>query len=216
VPKLVVYDITQYSPVGLPAVLVLLAFRKEMTKTGAVLYTTGGLARALLEHEAVIPQFQDPFTTTLSPIMDMISWIFHLPIRHRKALLDATRIQAPIWLNVHLTAIFGGLPPVTIHSEQAGFPNITLHATDLASYFDRICYFPLLCSMLSYFESREHRTRIGVFGTKGPISRQRIVSCVVLRDQCSITRLHRPPRCYASAPSSTVTWDDQCAASTPF
>jgi hypothetical protein len=81
--------------------------------------------------------------------MVMISWIYHLPIQHRKALLDACRIRAPVWQNKTLSATFAALPPVPVYTLQSVLA-LQLTAQDLASKFDRICLFPLLCSLLSY------------------------------------------------------------------
>lgn len=147
----------QYSFVRRPAAFALVAFRKELTTTASMPYATGSLAKALLKRNGVKPPyFQDPFTTVLSPIMVMISWVYHLPIQHRKALLDACRIQAPIWKNSTLSISFAQLEPVFIFPEHSsGEGVVIIYPSHLASYFENIWPFPLLCSLLSYFVRAE-------------------------------------------------------------
>jgi len=163
----------------LPATLALTAFRKESTVMRRISYATGSLASALLRLSGRLPQFQDPFTSDLSPIMVMISWIYHLPIAHRKAMLDATRIQAPVWINTALTNSFTNLTPVTIYSDLPDHPPIVLYASDLARYFDRIYPFPLLCSLLSYFVRAESTIHIQEFLEQKTVSLDKELSAAL-------------------------------------
>jgi hypothetical protein len=120
-----------------------------------MLVATGILAKTLLRLSGVrSPYFQDPYTSSHSPIIILISWIYHLPIEHRKALLDACRIQAPVWVNNTLSATFASLRPVDIHSVD-GLLIHQLSANDLAFQFEQIWSFPILCSLLSYFVRAE-------------------------------------------------------------
>jgi len=126
-------------------------------------YTTGDLATALLQRAGVKrPFFQDPFTTVLSPIMVLVSWIYHLPILHRKAILDACRIQAPIFQNKTLSATFSSLTPVhVIPEDNTDLGIVIIYPQTIASFFENIYPFPTLCSLLSYFvraESTIHKT----------------------------------------------------------
>jgi len=146
-----------------PAVLVSAASRKELTTMAREPYTTGDLATAFLQRAGVKrPYFQDPFTTVLSPIMVLVSWIYHLPILHRKALLDACRIQAPIYTNKTLAATFSSLAPVhVIPEDNSDLGIIILYPQTIASLFENIYPFPSLCSLVSYFvraENTIHKT----------------------------------------------------------
>jgi hypothetical protein len=141
-------------PVPVSSVTSEAAYRKEAAHD-IMSFTTGRLAQALLKPAGVSPPYvQDPSHSILSPIMTLISWIYYLPIVHRKALLDACRIQAPIWVNKTLSSTFGALPNVTIHSTD-GIESFYITSGDLAIQFDQIVHFPILCSLLSYFVRAE-------------------------------------------------------------
>jgi len=107
-------------------------------------YTTGDLATALLQRAGVKrPFFQDPFTTGLSPIMVLVSWIYHLPILHRKAILDACRIQAPIFQNKTLSATFSSLTPVhVIPEDNTDLGIVIIYPQTIASFFEIYTHSP--------------------------------------------------------------------------
>lgn len=142
---------------------------------------TGILSRALLKRDGVTPpSVQDPFTTILSPIMILISWIFYLPIKHRKALLDACRIQAPIWQNKTLSASFSSLPPVyVLHFCDRSTSSFQITNTDLASYFEHVWMFPTLCSLLSYFVRAENTLHIQEFVKEKEISLEKELQAAI-------------------------------------
>jgi len=142
---------------------------------------TGILSRALLKRDGVMPpSVQDPFTTILSPIMILISWIFYLPIKHRKALLDACRIQAPIWQNKTLSASFSSLPPVyVLHFGDRSTSSFQITNTDLASYFEHVWMFPTLCSLLSYFVRAENTLHVQEFVKEKEISLEKELQAAI-------------------------------------
>jgi hypothetical protein len=115
------------------------------------------LAWALLRSSGFKPTLQDPYTTNASPIIILISWIYFLPISYRKALLDACRIQAPVWMNPTLSHSFASLPPyVSIsHPDFVDGVGLVITPHDISFQFDKILHFPILCSLLSYFVRAE-------------------------------------------------------------
>jgi len=145
-------------------------------------YATGLLARALLQRNGVRPPFfQDPYTSTLSPIMIMISWIYHLPIQHRKALLDACRIQAPVWINKTLASTFSSLPAVSIYTIE-GVSALYITALNLATLFNHIWPFPLLCTLLSYFVRAEGTIYVTEFLQEKALSLDKELSAALYHD----------------------------------
>jgi hypothetical protein len=97
--------------------------------------------------------------------MVYVSWIYHLPLQHRKAILDACRIQAPVWQNRTLAAIFGSLSHVVIYPQGIDQDHliVVLTSSTLASWFNHIWPFPLLCSLLSYFVRAEGTAYVADF-----------------------------------------------------
>jgi hypothetical protein len=148
------------------------AFLKDSANMVHEPYPTGDLASAFFKHSGLRrPYFQDPYTMVLSPIMVMISWIYHLPIKHRKALLDAARIQASVHINTTLSATFASLTPVSVYPR--GYSDdgiIILYPSTIASLFENIWPFPILCSLLSYFVRAENTIHISEFLAEKDIS----------------------------------------------
>jgi len=103
------------------------------------------------------PHVQDPYRSSLDPVLRLISWIYHLPIEHRKAVIDACRIQAPIWINKSLSATFNSLQPVMIYLDHgpSELSLIVITKEILADIMDRIYSFPILCSLAAYFARAE-------------------------------------------------------------
>lgn len=140
------------------------AFRKEADRDTNMVFAVGDLAHALLKQCGVKPPFfQDPITSTYSPVMHLTSWIYHLPTDHRKAILDACRIRAPIWINKTLSQSFTALRPVTIFSLDESESPVTIYCTDLASILDSIIFSPHLLSLLSYFVRAEGTVHLQEF-----------------------------------------------------
>lgn len=139
-----------------------------------LLPATGSLCAVLFKHiGAKSPYFQEPSRTILPPIMVLISWIHHLPIQHRKALLDACRIQAPIWENKTLSQSFLLLSPVEVETSIVDI--ILLDAQHLATQFNAIYPFPVLCSLLSYS-----------YGRRAPST---------FRNSCNKSKYHSTKKC---------------------
>lgn len=107
------------------------------------------------------PYLQDIYTTTLSPIMVILSWIPSFPILVRKAILDACRIQAPVLNNQSLQHTFASLPQQFVGYVAGQLATLTLSA--VISLLDQITPFPLLCCLLSYFVRAESTFHIEEF-----------------------------------------------------
>lgn len=124
-----------------------------------------GLATSLFREMGLRgPTFQEIHTSNLTPVLILVSWIFYLPIAHRKALLDACRIQASIRLNTHLATIFTALTPVNVtFPTSMGFQSCVIFPDNLSQLFENIHPFPALCSFLSYFVRAEGTVHVQEF-----------------------------------------------------
>lgn len=131
-----------------------MAFRKEMTTAHTVRVPESSLYASLAKSQGLrSPFLQDLYTSTLSPIFIILSWMEYFPIAHRKAILDFCRIQAPVYSNSTLSTTFA--PLHTVHASVADISGVTstvvMTMPDLVSLLDTIYPFPLLCCLLSYF-----------------------------------------------------------------
>lgn len=99
------------------------------------------------------PFLQDVYTTVLSPILIILSWMEYFPIKHRKAILDFCRIQAPVLTNQTLANSFSQLGDVYASAKDFSgeYRTMTMTLSSLATLLDAIYPFPILCCLLSYF-----------------------------------------------------------------
>lgn len=135
-------------------------------------YATGNVIHSVFKLMEVRPPFfQDPYTSILPPAMRLASWIHHLPIQHRKAILDACRIQSPVWINKTLASTFACLPPVTIYPEtQEHLSIITLYPNDFAKILDDIVWSPSTLSLISYLVRAESTIHLAEFLNEKTVS----------------------------------------------
>jgi len=105
-------------------------------------------------------------TSNLTPLVTILKRIHYFPISWRKLLLDACRIQAPIWQNIHLSQSYSSLQPEDVSILLGRGTNlnhsIKLHKAELL-IFDHAITEPLTASLLSYFVRAESTHHVAEF-----------------------------------------------------
>jgi len=97
---------------------------------------------------------------TLTPFRQILHHIYYLPISVRKFILDWTRIQQPVWVNVSLKSQYISLNQ--LYPEISSQPSpITLH--EISSLLDKIVHSRLQVSLISYFVKAETSYFVGEF-----------------------------------------------------